>query len=236
MTITGLDTLWVSSNPDNIIISVLTTRSSAKHIQKEVGVYPILPLADDHVYDDNAKALPNALFLTKGDTTLINNEIYANDTLYKPEDYVSNPGVVEEVVQDTTFRPASDYPKWYIERLQKARKGDLEDTTEETKDPKKPAKPPKPSKMLQLVWEVEPGRPRPQSRGPPLPPGPEKFWWAFYLGKPPNGIDPCNSDPLDTNFSAPKGKDAPALLEGEWEFDIPDMGKCKFRGMGKENE
>src|SRR2546430_1006493 len=47
----------------------------AKYIQDKVGVYPILPLADGHVYGDDAEK-PKALFLIKGDQTLVNQEIY----------------------------------------------------------------------------------------------------------------------------------------------------------------
>ncbi|KAF1978355.1 hypothetical protein BU23DRAFT_563968 [Bimuria novae-zelandiae CBS 107.79] len=189
-----------------------TAYAMAKYIQDKVGVYPILPLTDAHVYDDNAKK-PKALFLTKGDQTLVNQEIY-NDTL-------ANGPLLEKLnsesytVGDFTFRPDSDYPQWYIEALRKARSGDLDGTRDATQElpqeqpqelPQEPPAPPKASKTIQ---------------------------WYFYMGDAGKGSDPCNSDPIDTQFEAPAGDSWPtADIEGEWEFEVPDLGKCKFQGIG----
>ncbi|KAF2728857.1 hypothetical protein EJ04DRAFT_503396 [Polyplosphaeria fusca] len=200
----------------------------------EVGVYPILPLADDHVYGDNAQPPPSALFLSNGDQTLVNTEIYNNDAMFDPQHYVRPLAPEEsiEAVQDPTFRPDSDYPEWYIERLKKARAGDLDGTGKVPGEPETPPSNPEPTKegkTLQLFWEVELANAEPGFYEPP----PPKYWWYFYLGNSGTGSDPCNADPIDTQFGAPAGDSWPEVVEGEWEFDIPDMGKCKYQGIGR---
>ncbi|PSN67822.1 hypothetical protein BS50DRAFT_665225 [Corynespora cassiicola Philippines] len=115
-----------------------------KYIQDKVGVYPILPLADGHVYDDNAEK-PKALFLIKGDQTLVNQEVYNNGTL-------ANDSLMERLdgesytVDDFTFRPDSDYPQWYIEALQRARSGSLDGNTTPPSELE-----PKPGKSLSIA-------------------------------------------------------------------------------------
>lgn len=116
----------------------------AKYIQDKVGVYPILPLADGHVYDDNAEK-PKALFLIKGDQTLINQDIYNSDTL-ATDSLMDRLDGGSYTVDDFTFRPDSDYPEWYIKALQKARSGDLDGSTTPP-----PELTPKPGKSLSIA-------------------------------------------------------------------------------------
>lgn len=97
----------------------------AKYVEANVGVYPILPLADGHTWGDNAEEKPNALFLTKGDQTIVNQEIYNSDNMDDVSATKSVDGLVYEVAP-FSFRSDSDYPKWYIDGLEKARSGDLD--------------------------------------------------------------------------------------------------------------
>jgi hypothetical protein len=224
----------VRQNDDN-----WSAHALGKYIQDKVGVYPILPLADGHVYGDDAEK-PDALFLTKGDRTLVNQEIYNRDTL-------SSDSLMERLdgeaytVDDFTFRPDSDYPQWYIEALQKARSGDLDgkggapkvppqDPPQEP--PQDPPGPPSAGKTIQVFWEEEPipGFVDPTA---PVWEGESKYWWYFYMGDVGKGSDPCNADPIDTQFGAPAGDSWPVVIDGEWELEIPDLGKCKFQGIGR---
>ncbi|KAF1994058.1 hypothetical protein P154DRAFT_586974 [Amniculicola lignicola CBS 123094] len=116
----------------------------AKYIQDEVGIYPILPLADGHVSNDNAEK-PKALFLIKGDQTLVNQEIYNSDTLAIGPLMERLDGEAY-TVDDITFRPDSDYPEWYIKALQTARSGDLDGSTTPPS-----ALTPKPGKSLSIA-------------------------------------------------------------------------------------
>ncbi|KAF2271694.1 uncharacterized protein EI97DRAFT_349320, partial [Westerdykella ornata] len=95
-----------------------------------VGVYPVLPLADDHAYVSGTDDIPNTLFLIDGGNYTINSEVYDRDTLSNQLDHLSSENE-QTVVEDTTFRPASDYPEWYTRRIQEARGGELEDTPDE---------------------------------------------------------------------------------------------------------
>jgi hypothetical protein len=129
----------VRQNDDN-----WTAYALAKYIKDKVGVYPILPLADGHVYGDNAEK-PEALFLIKGDQTLVNQEIYNSDTLAS-DSLMERLDGETYTVDDFTFRPDADYPEWYIKALQKARSGDLDASTTPPS-----ALTPKPGKSLSIA-------------------------------------------------------------------------------------
>ncbi|KAF2274042.1 uncharacterized protein EI97DRAFT_444332 [Westerdykella ornata] len=116
----------------------------AKYIKDKVGVYPILPLADGHLYDDDAEK-PKALFLIKGDQTLVNQGIYNSGTLAS-DSLMERLDGEAYTVDDFTFRPDSDYPEWYIKALQKARSGDLDASTTPPS-----ALTPKPGKSLSIA-------------------------------------------------------------------------------------
>jgi hypothetical protein len=126
-------------------------------------VYPSLPLANDGVLDDNAKMHPEPLFLTKGDETLVDSEVCDRDTQYKPEGMPPNPGLGRVMVENTAFRPASDYLAWYIEHMRKVRDGDLDGSGpipgQPTPPPEHLAPPPtespKACNALQPFWPVE---------------------------------------------------------------------------------
>ena len=131
----------------------------AKYIQDKVGVYPILPLADGHVYGDNAEK-PEALFLIEGDQTLVNQDIYDSDTLASDSLMEKFDGEVC-AVDDFTFRPVSDYPQCYIEALQKARSGDLDGTGGAPQvlpqdSPQDPPDPPSAGETIQVFREEGP--------------------------------------------------------------------------------
>jgi hypothetical protein len=130
-----------------------------------------------------------------------------------------------------------------MERLHKARNSDLDSTGPTPEQPEEPQhlqirhqpyQSRQAGKTLQLFWEVAPA-----SRSDPMPPlgvppiAEPNFQWYFYLGDANKGSDPCNSDPIDTNFEAPKGDNPPVVVDGEWEFDVPELGKCKYQGIGK---
>lgn len=70
----------------------------AKYVQDKVGVYPILPLADGCVYSDNA--------------------------LFNRSSTQRFDGKNHEALEMVCLSD-SDYPPWYIEARQRARRGDF---------------------------------------------------------------------------------------------------------------
>lgn len=92
-------------------------------------------------------------------------------------------------------------------------------------------------KALQVFWEAEPqGQ---ACTGPKdfcrLVPEVDMFYY-FYVGQAGVGVDPCNSDPINTKgYRAPEQSTAPAI-QGEWDVEVPGLGKCRFQGLGRAGE
>jgi hypothetical protein len=103
-----------------------------------------------------------------------------------------------------------------------------------------PPGPPNQGKTLEIFWETEP-RGRPTCFGPPQaicePVRQVDMFYYFYLGQAGKGVDPCKTDPLNNNsgYPAPEQKAVP-LIQGEWNIDIPGLGKCKYQGLGRTGE
>lgn len=114
-----------------------------------------------------------------------------------------------------------------------------------TSSPPPPPDTPQPAgKSLQLFWEVEPV-PDKKEEIPgifgPVPistPQDPLYWWYWYTGEQGKGADPCNTDPinLDRLYGAPKGDSFPIVVDGEWNIKVPDLGECKYQGIGKVGE
>ncbi|KAH3942521.1 hypothetical protein HBI56_175200 [Parastagonospora nodorum] len=119
----------VRQNDDN-----WTGYALAKYIQKTVGVYPILPLADGYVYADSASYVPHSLLLLGKDKddkekVYVNNDYYTSNLLSQAKSdtvYLEGGPTLDE--KAFGYNPDSDYPKWYIERIRKASNGDLDGT------------------------------------------------------------------------------------------------------------
>jgi hypothetical protein len=127
------------------------------------------------------------------------------------------------------FHPKASGYAYFADKWMEAIKANRDDPADKPAD-----EPAKAGKTLQLFWQVEPGPEMPIND---FPLSEDEYLWKFYLGDTGTGSNPCNTDPVDikTNGEAPKDN-PPTVVNGEWEFDLPDMGKCKFQGIGRVGE
>jgi hypothetical protein len=238
-----------------------TAYALAKYVQAKLGFYPILPLADDEAWFEN-KEKPKALFLTLSKTgkTVVNLDLYNSDTLATNVtiDWVTDSiNSVNNTIDEWTIQ-AKGYPDFYNDRLKKARAGDYDGTASTTQPTPTPTPTPKPSdppkndppapKVLGRTLQVFAREDRTMTGNP----SPSVWTWdqnkhysyQFVIGEAGKGSNPCinpgSNDAIPMwMFDAPKDvKSLPKdrnIIDGEWILgpQFPDLGECKFQGIGK---
>jgi hypothetical protein len=232
---------YIQRNIDNWAGYVL-----AKYVQANVGVYPILPLADIDSWSTNSNK-PEALFLQLSNPSkkVVNQDTYNNNTLVASNTLISNllsekVSGGNDTVADWTVRGPEDYPNWYNDALKNARGGDYDSTAAAAAKPKpvEPPAPPKVGKTLQVFAKEYATRKAIFSLGPTIQSQEySEFEWSFFPGEAGQGTNPCGR--RDGQLQKAMGivnVTTNGIINGEWAVTVPDLTGCIFQGIGKIGE